>query len=264
VNKKRVKPDYKLKLGDLIRVPPIYRDRDTQSPIISKKWIDQVEASILFENRHFVVINKPAGLAVHSGSGVEFGVIDIMRLLRPDSDIELVHRLDRDTSGCLLLACHRQSLLELQACVRNNSMVKAYNAVVKGYWPEAVNEITHPLKKTHLPNGERRVYADPAGQRAHTLILDSRVGDQCSLLTIQLLTGRTHQIRVHCQAEGHEIVGDSKYGDRQFNRNMKKLGMRRLMLHASRLELPKTSYNVEMVINAPIPESFSLVERTYG
>ncbi len=257
VNKKRIKPDYKLKLGDLIRVPPL-RDDDTKPRrvTISKNWLNRLEAAILFENRHLIIINKPEGLAVHSGSGVDFGVIDIVRLLRPESDVELVHRLDRDTSGCLLLSLHRQSLLALQSCFRNNSIAKIYIAVVQGVWPEGVAEIKHRLKKVNMPNGERRVYADPAGQEAQTLILDRQTGPQCSLLHIRLLTGRTHQIRVHCQAEGHEIVGDSKYGNRQFNREMKKQGMKRLMLHASRLELPKTAYNEEVVINAVIPDSF--------
>ncbi len=261
VNKKRIKPDYKLKLGDLIRVPPM-RDEQDKSPTvaISKNWLSRLEEAILFENRHLIVINKPEGLAVHSGSGVNFGVIDIMRLLRPDSDMELVHRLDRDTSGCLILALHRQALLVLQNCVQNNTMIKIYNAVVKGTWPEGVSELSHRLKKAHMPNGERRVYADPTGQTAQTLVLNQQNGRRCSLLTIRLVTGRTHQIRVHCQAEGHEVVGDSKYGNRQFNRDMKKQGMRRLMLHASRLELPKTAYNDEVVINAPVPESFCPVD----
>lgn len=258
VNKKRIKPDYKLKLGDLIRVPPMRPEVESQPPAISKNWLDQVESSILFENRHLIVIDKQAGLAVHSGSGVDFGVIDIMRLLRPDSDMELVHRLDRDTSGCLLLARHRQSLLALQNCVQDNSIIKIYTAVVKGVWPDGVSEIAHRLKKANMPNGERRVYVDPSGQKALTHILEHQSNNQCSLLTIRLLTGRTHQIRVHCQAEGHEIVGDSKYGDRVFNREMKKQRMKRLMLHASRLELPKTAYNEEVVINAPMPDNFNL------
>ncbi len=257
VNKKRIRPDYKLQPGDIIRVPPLRDDQDKTRPVtISKRWLKQLEAAILFENRHIIIINKPEGLAVHSGSGVDFGVVDIMRLLRPDSDIELVHRLDRDTSGCLLLALHRQSLLALQSCFRDNSITKIYTAVVKGAWPEGVAKITHRLKKAYMPNGERRVYVDPVGQEAQTLIVDHQTGLQCSLLTIRLLTGRTHQIRVHCQAEGHEIVGDEKYGDRQSNREMKKQGMNRLMLHASRLELSKTSYNDEIVINAPVPDSF--------
>lgn len=257
VNKKRIKPDYKLKIGDQLRVPPVRTDLDSdKSTVISDRILQTVEDAILFENRHLLVIDKPAGLAVHSGSGVAFGVIDVMRQLRPDCDMELVHRLDRDTSGCLLLAKHRQSLLALQRCVQDNSLSKYYLAVVKGYWPDQLTEVSHRLKKMNLSNGERRVYADPGGQKALTLIVDNQSDDLFSLLSIRLMTGRTHQIRVHCQTEGHEIAGDNKYGDRAFNRDMKKLGMKRLMLHASRLELPKTVFNAEIVINAPVPESF--------
>jgi len=259
VNKKRIKPEYKLQLGDLIRVPPVYNE-ESEVPVISDKWLKLLESSILFENRHLIVIDKPAGVAVHSGSGVPFGGIDIIRLLRPDSEMKLVHRLDRDTSGCLLLARHRQSLLSLQQNIRNNAMVKIYTAVVKGVWNKKCREITHPLKKMQMPNGERRVYVDPEGQQAHTLILDQSSNGQCSRLSIQLLSGRTHQIRVHCQAEGHEIVGDKKYGDRQFNQEMKKQGLKRLMLHASRLELPATEFHEDLVINAPVPDSFYLID----
>ena len=258
INKKRCKPEYKLKLGDQIRVPPIRNDQDPDQPvIISNKWLEQIKSSILFENKNLVVIDKPSGLAVHSGSGVDYGVIDIMRKLRPDCDMELVHRLDRDTSGCLLLAKNRQALLALQRCVMDDSLNKVYLAIVKGRWSESKVEIKHSLKKMTMSNGERRVFVDDGGQQALTRILDNQPGKEFSLLTIQLLTGRTHQIRVHCQAEGHEIAGDNKYGDRGFNREMKKLGMKRLMLHASRLELPKTDFNEEIVVNANAPAPFS-------
>ena len=259
INKKRCKPDYKLKLGDQIRVPPIRNDQNPdQAAIISDSWLRQIEASILYENKHLIIIDKPSGLAVHSGSGVDYGVIDIMRKLRPESDMELVHRLDRDTSGCLLLAKNRQALLALQRCVMDDSLNKIYLAVVKGIWPENKVEIKHSLKKMTMTNGERRVFVDSGGQKAFTRILQAEPGKLFSLLTIQLLTGRTHQIRVHCQAEGHEIAGDNKYGDREFNRNMKKLGIKRLMLHASRLELPKTDFNDEIVVNATPPQHFSI------
>ncbi len=261
VNKKRIKPDYKLKIGDIIRVPPLRIDKSNNtSPVISDHFLRQLESSILFENKHMVIIDKPAGLAVHSGSGVAFGVIDIMRKLRADTEMELVHRLDRDTSGCLLLAKHRQSLLALQKTMQENTLMKNYTAIVKGRWPSSLRQINHRLKKMHMPNGERRVCIDPTGLKAQTRIIDTQAGDNYSQLSIQLVTGRTHQIRVHCQAEGHEIAGDNKYGDRSFNRDMKKQGCKRLMLHASRLELPKTKYNDEIVINAPTPEKFTLFD----
>ena len=265
INKKRCKPEYKLQLGDQIRIPPIRNDQDPDQPvIISNTWLEQIESSILFENKHLVVIDKPSGLAVHSGSGVDYGVIDIMRKLRPDFDMELVHRLDRDTSGCLLLAKNRKSLLALQRCVMDDSLNKIYLAIVKGRWPGNKAEIKHPLKKMTMSNGERRVFVDDGGQQALTRILHSQPGEHFSLLTIQLLTGRTHQIRVHCQAEGHEIAGDNKYGDRIFNKEIKKLGVKRLMLHASRLELPKTDFNEEIIVNAIPAQLFTLNESANG
>ncbi len=264
VNKKRIKPDYKLKIGDIVRIPPLRMELSGDAlPRIGDHFLHLLESAILFENKHMVVIDKPAGLAVHSGSGIVFGIIDIMRKLREDNDMELVHRLDRDTSGCLLLAKHRQSLLALQKMVRENTMVKIYSAVVKGCWPSNLREVNHRLKKMHMTNGERRVYVDPTGQKAQTRIVDIQAGERYSRLSIQLVTGRTHQIRAHCQAEGHEIAGDSKYGDSGFNRDMKKLGCNRLMLHASRLELIKSEYNDEIVINAPIPEKFTLLDEDF-
>ena len=257
VNKKRIKPDYKLKIGDLVRIPPLRFDQDQATEVfIPPDLISNIENSVLFENPHIMVIDKPPGLAVHSGSGVSFGVIDIMRRVRPDTEIELVHRLDRDTSGCLLLAKHRQALLAMQRGIQDNTIAKAYLAVVKGRWPEAKREIRQPLSKKTMPNGERRVFADQQGQPALTQILSTESGEDYSLLTIRLVTGRTHQIRVHCQVEGHEIAGDNKYGDDRFNKMMRKRKIKRLMLHAARLELPETKYSKEMVINATLPASF--------
>jgi 23S rRNA pseudouridine955/2504/2580 synthase len=258
VNKKRCKPDYKLKMGDIVRVPPVRIDQthDAQN-YIAPALIENIEKTILFENKHLVIINKPSGLAVHSGSGINFGVIDIMRRLRPDTEIELAHRLDRDTSGCLLLAKHRQSLLAMQRCFLDNSLNKTYLAVAKGCWPQNKKEVTASLKKVTLANGERRVLVDPAGQSALTKIIDCQQKEQYSVLTIQLMTGRTHQIRVHCQSQGHELIGDTKYGDVDFNKTMKKKGFKRLMLHASRLELPRTEFSEEIVINADTPDIFN-------
>ena len=265
VNKKRCKPDYKLAIGDLIRVPPVrIEQQHDPKTYIAPSLIEHIEKTILFENNHLMVIDKPSGLAVHSGSGVSFGIIDVMRRIRPDTEIELVHRLDRDTSGCLLLAKHRQSLLEMQGRLQDNSLKKNYVAMVKGYWPEHITNINHALKKITLSNGERRVHVDAKGQKALTVISQIDASDNFSILSLELITGRTHQIRVHCQAEGHELAGDSKYGDESFNKLMKKLGVKRLMLHASRLELPQTDFNPEIVINADLPDIFNKLMHLHG
>jgi 23S rRNA pseudouridine955/2504/2580 synthase len=257
VNKKRIKPDYKVKIGDLVRIPPLRLDQKQDAEVfIPPGLVVGIENSVLFENSHILVIDKPAGVAVHSGSGVSFGIIDIMRRIRPDTEIELVHRLDRDTSGCLLLAKHRQSLLAMQRCFQDNSVTKVYLAVVKGRWPEAKREISHTLSKKTMANGERRVYADSEGQNALTRILEVEVDDGYSVLTIRLMTGRTHQIRVHCQIEGHEIAGDKKYGDERFNKIMKGRGVKNLMLHATSLELPESKYCQAMIFNSKLPTMF--------
>jgi len=258
VNKKRCKPDYKLVIGDLIRVPPVRLERQHDSKtFIASGLLENIEKAVIYENNHLIVVDKPSGLAVHSGSGISFGIIDVMRRIRPDTEIELVHRLDRDTSGCLLLAKHRQSLLEMQGRLQDNSMKKNYVAMVKGHWPEHKTKINHALKKITLPNGERRVHVDEKGQKALTVISQIDASDNFSILSLELITGRTHQIRVHCQAEGHELAGDSKYGDESFNKLMRKLGVKRLMLHANRLELPQTDFNPEIVINADLPDIFN-------
>jgi 23S rRNA pseudouridine955/2504/2580 synthase len=257
VNKKRCKPEYKLQIGDLVRIPPLHFDtekRDRLQP--SKRLLAELDDAIIYENEHILVLNKPAGLAVHSGSGIDYGVIDAMRLLRAGEDIELVHRLDRDTSGCLLFARHRQSLLTLQSMLQDKSMHKNYCAVVKGNWPQDLTEIRLPLKKINMPNGERRMRVDDTGKPAHSRVQLLQGGRQFSIIRVELITGRTHQIRVHCQAEGHEIAGDDKYGDTEFNRAMRQLQIRRLMLHAESLKIPHSDYTPDIEITAPLPAQF--------
>ena len=257
VNKKRCKPEYKLQAGDQVRVPPLRIDEN--KPVKhkpSRELIEQIKTAIVFETEHVLVLNKPPGVAVHAGSGVDYGVIDVLRELRPDEAIELVHRLDRDTSGCLLLAKHRQALLAMQTGLQDGSLVKRYCAVVRGHWPSHILEMDYPLKKIYLPNGERRMQVDPEGKPALTRVQTLRTGEQFSSIRLELITGRTHQIRVHCQAQGHSIAGDNKYGDAEFNRMMRRKKVRRLMLHANSLEFPNSDYTQEQVINADLPEEF--------
>ena len=262
VNKKRCKPEYKLKIGDQVRIPPLLLatgPRDRLQP--SQRLVQNLKRNILFENSHIIIIDKPAGLAVHSGSGVDYGVIDAMRLLRPDDAIELAHRLDRDTSGCLLLGKNRQALLEVQAAMRDGTLNKKYCAIVRGRWPREVREIELPLKKIVLPNGERRMQVDNVGKKALSRVKLLQTGNSFSYIQVELVTGRTHQIRVHCQSQGHEIAGDDKYGDAAFNRVMRQRKINRLMLHAASLELPRGKFTPELVVNAPLPAEF---ERLIG
>ena len=256
VNKKRCKPEYKLKNGDQVRVPPLRVSVSKPARRPSAGLIDRIESSIIYETEHIMVLNKPTGIAVHAGSGVDFGVIDILRELRPGEAIELVHRLDRDTSGCLLLARNRPALLAMQTCLQDRLLVKRYCAVVKGLWPDHIREMDYSLKKIHLANGERRMKIDASGKPALTRVSVLGSGERHSCIQLELITGRTHQIRVHCQAEGHPIAGDDKYGDDEFNRRMRSKKINRLMLHAASLEFPDSDYTQEVVINAKLPAEF--------
>jgi 23S rRNA pseudouridine955/2504/2580 synthase len=257
VNKKRCKPEYKLQIGDQVRIPPMQIEGEKSAGLQpSASLLKELEQAVIFESEHILILDKPAGLAVHAGSGISYGVIDAMRLIRPDDDIELLHRLDRDTSGCLLFAKHRQSLLVLQSMLRDHSLRKHYCAVVRGYWPENLTEIDLALQKYHLSNGERRMRVDATGKPALSRVESLQSGQLFSVIRVELISGRTHQIRVHCQSQGHEIAGDDKYGNTEFNRAMRQRGIRRLMLHAASLELPQTDYTPEIVINAPLPKPF--------
>ncbi len=263
VNGGRRKPEYKLAAGDAIRIPPLRLEQNdgTTKKRPGPALRERLQRTLLFENRHLLIIDKPAGLAVHAGSGVDYGVIDILRAIRPDEEIELVHRLDRDTSGCLMLARNRAALLGLQQQLQQGGIGKNYRAVVQGCWPNETVEIDARLRRYHLPNGERRVRVDPDGKTALTRFEVVASGPEYSQLRVEILTGRTHQIRVHCQLVGHPVVGDDKYGDAEFNRAMRRRGIRRLMLHAASLELPATEFTPEQVINAPLPPEFERLNR---
>ena len=261
VNKKRSKPDYRINAGDSIRIPPLQLEPEAAEVIIPAQLARTLELRLLFENASLLIIDKPSGLAVHSGSGLRYGVIDVMRYLRPQEPLELVHRLDRDTSGCLMIARDRPALLELQRLMQQNALRKKYRVVVKGHWQKTLKHVDVPLLRQVMPNGERRVYVDARGQAAETLVdvlgHFNHQGIDFSLIEVTLVTGRTHQVRVHCQSQGHEIAGDEKYGDRAFNRAMRKLGCKRLLLHAHRLEIPASAHTPATVVEAPIPAIFT-------
>lgn len=240
VNKGRIKANYRLQSGDAVRIPPI-RVAEATAPVNpGTRVLQRIEASIIAEEKGFLLLNKPSGIAVHGGSGLNYGIIEALRVLRPDAPyLELVHRLDRETSGCLLIAKRRSVLRELHRLLRENGVDKRYLALVKGQWPGGEKgkerRVDAPLLKNTLRSGERVVTVSDEGKSALSIFRPLEVFADASLVEVRLLTGRTHQIRVHAASIGHPIAGDEKYGDEAFNRQMKEYGVRRLFLHAHSL-----------------------------
>jgi len=239
VNKKRVKPDSRLQAGDLVRIPPIRTAQRGEAAPVGQGLAEHLEEAILFESDSLLVINKPAGLAVHGGSGVSLGLIEALRQVRPDCRfLELVHRLDRDTSGCIMVAKKRSMLRYLHEALRERKVQKIYHALVVGRWSARCERVDAPLKRFELKSGERIVRVHPEGKASLTAFkVLKRYGDWATLIEARPLTGRTHQIRVHTQFAGHSIAGDSKYTPDEDNNSFRQQGIRRLMLHAARLEL---------------------------
>lgn len=253
VNKGRVKADTRLKAGDIIRLAPIRVSQEQSPERPGSQMRKRLNGSIVFEDDGIIVIDKPSGIAVHGGSGVSFGVIEGLRADRPESRfLELVHRLDRETSGCLMLAKSRSVLVNLQQQMQKNQIKKTYQALVMGRWPKGKSTINAPLKKNTLSSGERMVRVDAEGKASVTHFKIAESFDQATLLNIRLETGRTHQIRVHCQFSGQAIAGDPKYGDAIFNQNMRGLGLKRLFLHANSLEFIHPISGEKIYVDAPL------------
>lgn len=258
VNKGRIKPEYKLQAGDIVRVPPLrLAERDEPAPL-AQGLLDRLEASIVFEDKALIVINKPAGIAVHGGSGLNFGVIEAFRQLRPDAkELELVHRLDRDTSGLLMIAKKRSMLRHLHAELRGDGVDKRYMALVRGHWATAKKQVNAPLLKNTLRSGERMVEVNDEGKEALTIFrVLRRFGEFATLIEAKPVTGRTHQIRVHALHAGHAIAGDSKYGDEDFTREIRDAGGKRLFLHAYALRVPLPDGG-ELQLEAPVDEMWA-------
>jgi 23S rRNA pseudouridine955/2504/2580 synthase len=260
VNKGRIKPEYRLKAGDVVRIPPVRQAEKKVPGKAPDKLLKQIESRILFEDKRILVLNKPTGLAVHGGSGLSFGLIEVMRELRPnDKNLELVHRLDRDTSGCLIIAKKRSALRRLHEQLREGSMDKRYLALLKGKWQGTGKWVDAPLLKNVIRSGERLVFVDPKGKNARTQFNPYSVSNEASLMSVKLDTGRTHQIRVHAQHIGYPIAGDNKYGDEEFNRQLKTKGLKRLFLHAFSIKfhLPDSESGEDkpIYIEAPLDEA---------
>lgn len=235
VNKKRVKPEYKLAIGDVVRVPPI-RTAVKEQNNVNLNRVSTLESHIIFEDDRIIVFNKPSGLAVHGGSGLNFGVIEGLRALRPQHQfLELVHRLDRDTSGCLLIAKKRSALRDLHEQLRSKQVDKRYHALVAGEWPANCFKVEAPLQKNVLKSGERLVSVSSEGKPSETRFRVLQNFTHSTLIEASPITGRTHQIRVHCLHAGHPIAMDSKYGNDEFDAHLKQLKFTRLFLHAKSL-----------------------------
>ena len=264
VNKGRVRADYRLQGGDLVRIPPL-RAAAPRGPVVAPvEQLRRIEGSVFYEDDRLIVIDKPAGLAVHGGSGLSYGLIETLRQLRPGSELELVHRLDRDTSGCLVVSKRRSTLRNLHDLIRRGEMEKRYLALILGSLDREQITVDAPLVKNVLKGGERLVRVDPAeGKSARTVFrrlrrlrLDDGIA---TLVEARLLTGRTHQIRVHAAHLGTPLAGDTKYGDFEANRRLKAFGLSRLFLHACALGFRADYMSRPLRVESPLPNELDQV-----
>ncbi|WP_319557425.1 RluA family pseudouridine synthase [Thiomicrorhabdus sp.] len=262
VNKGRAQVSQRLQTGDVVRIPPVSLP-ESEEPSMDKVPADQlrlIESCILYEDKDLMVVNKPSGVAVHGGSGLNWGLIEVLRQLRPLAKrMELVHRIDRDTSGCLLIAKKASVLKALHAQIRADQLDKRYLAIVLGSWPKKVAKVDLPLKKHHLPDGGWHVTVDQSGKEAVSFFKVEQHLQGCDLVSVKLKTGRTHQIRVHALAQGCPLLGDDKYGDREENKHYRKLGMKRLALHAQFLGFTHPVTEEKMLIEAPLWSDFKRI-----
>lgn len=259
VNSKRIAVHYRLTVGDQLRLPPKLRYESAQptiKPHYPKNLVQFLNESILYEDEDMIVVNKPNGLAVHGGSSVSYGLIEVLKDAWPQwPGLELVHRIDKETSGCIMLAKRRQSLVRLHTLLKENQIKKYYYAIVQGQW-QGGKTINAPLARREGSFSERLVKVDAQGDQACTEIKVIQRFKEASLIEAQPITGRTHQIRVHTEFMGHPIIGDSKYGKRDLNLQLKKLGFERLYLHAHRLIIPRVNQE-PLIVTAPMPDTFN-------
>lgn len=249
VNKGRIKSEYRLEAGDVVRIPPMRMpDPDAKPPVPAAQF------PVVYEDEYLLIIDKPQGVAVHGGSGVSFGVIEQLRAARPHARfLELGHRLDRDTSGLLIVAKRRNALVAIHDMFRQGRIDKFYQALVEGDWVNDRQHIRAPLQRWLTASGERRVRVDPQGKASHTIInLLQRFG-RYSLVEAELKTGRTHQIRVHLAHTGFPIVGDDKYGSDAVRAHFAHLGFKRMFLHAARLSMQHPITEQRLEVEAPLP-----------
>ncbi len=258
VNKGRVKPIYRVQLGDMVRLPPInIISSDDKTIPVPDDLITLLEDHIISEDEHLLVINKPSGIACHSGTGERWGVIEIFRASRQNQPfIELAHRIDKDTSGCLILAKTRRALLDVQNALSSPETHKEYVLLVKGVWKVKNYKVDHALEKQSDQNGGAKMIGSESGKDAHTVFTCREVIGDSTLMSAIIHTGRTHQIRVHAQIEGHPVAGDKRYGNFEFNREIQQFGSKRMFLHAEHMKLHLASLSQTVEFRAPYPDEF--------
>jgi 23S rRNA pseudouridine955/2504/2580 synthase len=260
VNRKRVDAEYRIQEGDEVRLPPVRIDAADELRQPSTSLMELIERAVIFQDKHLLVIDKPAGVAVHGGSGMSFGVIEALRASRPRETLELVHRLDRDTSGCLLVARDRTTLTALHALIRNGGMHKTYLALVAGSWQLGTKRIDAPLATDNRQHGERHVRVAAAGKDSVSVFKPVQFfGSLATLMEVDIPTGRTHQIRVHASFAGHPLLGDDKYGDRDRNAELKGQGLKRTFLHAQSVAFEWPGSGVPFHASAPLPSELAAV-----
>ena len=263
INSRRIGPNYRMQEGDRLRLPPLRTAR--RSPVPALPPGSRLKADIIYEDDFLLVIDKPAGVAVHGGSGISRGVIEQLRLERPECRfLELVHRLDRETSGVLLLAKRRSALTALHRQLREGQVQKHYVVLVKGDWQEGKRSVKLPLHKYVLASGERRVSVGRDGMPAHTVFRLQRNWNGFSLLEAELKTGRTHQIRVHLAHLGYPIAGDDKYGDFALNKRLAREGLKRMFLHAAKAVIAHPQGGAMLTLEAPLPPELKAFLATLG
>lgn len=257
VNGKRAKPDTRLAEGDELRLPPVRLGQDAPDSGPEASLVERVRAAVVHKDKHFLVLDKPAGIASHGGSGIRHGAIELLRAAFPGEPLELAHRLDRDTSGVLVLARSRSALLGLQEAIRAGRVTKQYLSLMTGKLARARFDVNVPLRKFDLAGGERLVRVADDGKPALTFFREIERYADASLVEATLATGRTHQIRVHAQHAGHPLAGDDKYGVREVNALWRKRGLKRLFLHAARFEFEIDGSGWSF--SAPLPEDLRSV-----
>ena len=253
VNKKRVPPSYKLQDGDEIRIPPVFLEEKAKQAPPSQATRHLLAERIIYEDDNLLIINKPAGMSVHAGSTVRVGVVEALRHLYPKLvNLELAHRLDSETSGCLVLAKSKKILREVHELLREGKVTKIYWALTRGKWTRTERRVDLPLQKNYRDGGKHVVEVNRNGKSALTTFHPIEVFADASLMEVKLYTGRTHQIRVHAAHQGHPIAGDDRYGDPEFNKLARRRGLKRMFLHARSIEFTLPTLNQHITVSAPL------------